>query len=462
MTIRLAALSVLGSMLLAQAPSSVGTVKPPVAVPSKPAIAKPAVARPAVPASGVDPIIALVKGGMSETLVLKTIQRGGKAYNLTPADMLKLQQAGVSETIIGAMMDPASVDASAATAAAASATPVAARSEAPSEPVQISRAPVKPKAPRKRKIAVMAFDHSSVARWVRYWFHTDHNVGQGIRAMLTARMGQLKNVTLLERERMDAIEKELKFNNTSMVNQGTKAKMGKVTGADCLLLGDITIFGRDDKAESSRASGFGRIAGRLPGLGGQVASGMGTFHKEEKAVVGIALRIVDTETGEVLTTAEARGESKRESKSWDSFTYGRNGGMRADSETMTSSNFQETIIGEATSDAVDKILAILDERVPTLPMRGRTIEGRLAKAGSNPIIAIGTNDGVEAGDRFEILQIVDEVVDPTTKEVIDVDARTVGELTATNVREKTTTGTYSGTALSETWKKGYVARLITQ
>ncbi len=60
-------------------------------------------------ANGVDSIIALVQANMSEGLVLKTIQRQNKAYDLTPDDLLKLQKAGVSERIINAMLDPSTI-----------------------------------------------------------------------------------------------------------------------------------------------------------------------------------------------------------------------------------------------------------------------------------------------------------------------------------------------------------------
>lgn len=56
--------------------------------------------------SGVDAIIALVQANMSESFVIKHIKREGKAYNLSAADLLKLQKAGVSEKIIEFMMDP--------------------------------------------------------------------------------------------------------------------------------------------------------------------------------------------------------------------------------------------------------------------------------------------------------------------------------------------------------------------
>ena len=80
--------------LAAQAP----TAKP------APSTAKPAAAqaKPAA-ASGVDTVIALVKGGMSEALVIRTLRAEGKTYKLSTADLLKLSNAGVSEAIINAM-----------------------------------------------------------------------------------------------------------------------------------------------------------------------------------------------------------------------------------------------------------------------------------------------------------------------------------------------------------------------
>ncbi len=87
-------------------------------------------------ANGVDSIIALVQANMSEGLVLKTIQRQNKAYDLTPDDLLKLQKAGVSERIINAMLDPSTASAPPAAPAAPphTAPPAAAPSAAAAAP----------------------------------------------------------------------------------------------------------------------------------------------------------------------------------------------------------------------------------------------------------------------------------------------------------------------------------------
>ena len=78
--------------------------------------------QPAAPQSDVDRVIELVKSGMSETLIIKNLQMKNKPANLTSADLLKLQKAGISEAIIMAMMDPSTATAPAAATGSAPAT----------------------------------------------------------------------------------------------------------------------------------------------------------------------------------------------------------------------------------------------------------------------------------------------------------------------------------------------------
>jgi len=179
------------------------------------------------------------------------------------------------------------------------------------------------------------------------------------------------------------------------------------------------------------------------------------------------LRLVDTETGEVIETAEARGESSRKSKDYGAILGVSSVGVGGAGASMTSSNFQQTIIGEATSNAVTKIVEFLEARIPQLPAKPRDIEGRVATVGTGTIVLnVGSQDGVLRGDRFEILQINGEIKDPTTKEVIDVDAVKIGEFVADGVREKTVSGAYGGQPLSAPYVsvsgKGYAARLMSK
>lgn len=415
--------------------------------------------RPAAQPSGVDTVIALVKGGLSEAQVIQALQAEGKTYKLAPADLLKLTNAGVSPAIITAMTGGGGAAAPAAAAPAAGARTVAAAGATPFPP----DLPDMAGAIRKRRMAVSAFDYSTVVSWVQYWFNAPYNIGDGIRAMLTVRMAQSNTITLLEREKIQEIMKEQDFAASNRVRQGTGAKIGQISGADVNLYGDIVIFGRDD---TTKRRGAGAAVGRF--FGGAVGGAVTGFSKEEKAVVGINLRLVDTETGEVIETAEARGESSRSSKDFSGVFGGAGAGAAAvggGSSGMTSSNFQNTIIGEATSNAVTKVVEFLEGRVPKLPAKPRAIEGRVAVIGTGQAtLAIGSNDGVLRGDRFEILQINGEIRDPATKEVIDVDAVKIGELVVDNVRDRTATGAYGGQPLSNAIMtasgRGYAARLM--
>jgi curli biogenesis system outer membrane secretion channel CsgG len=392
---------------------------------------------------------------MSEALVIRTLKAEGRTYKLSTADLLKLSNAGVSEAIISAMEGGGAPEAAPAGAALAP----AAGGATPFPP----DLPDAPASGRKRRLAVSSFDYSTVLSWVQYWFNAPFNIGDGIRAMLVVRMAQSNQITLLEREKIQDIMKEQDFAASNRVRQGTGAKIGQISGADVNLYGDIVIFGRDDTTKRKSA---GAVVGRF--FGGVAGGAVTGFSKEEKAVVGINLRLVDTETGEVIETAEARGESSRSSKDFSGVLGGAGAGAfgaGAGGVSMTSSNFQQTIIGEATSNAVTKVVEFLEGRVPKLPAKPRSIEGRVAVIGSGQAtLAVGSNDGVLRGDRFEILQINGEIRDPATKEVIDIDAVKIGELVVDNVRDRTSTGAYGGQPLSNAVLaaagRGYAARLM--
>jgi curli biogenesis system outer membrane secretion channel CsgG len=260
----------------------------------------------------------------------------------------------------------------------------------------------------------------------------------------------------VEREKLKALEDEQDFGKTNRVKRGTGPKIGGITGADAMLLGDIVIFGRDDKA---KRNGAGTLLRWIP-LIGPTAGALSDARKTDKAVVAINLRLVDAETSEVLGSDEARGESSRTSTDWGAVA-GTWKGAAATSSDMTSSNFQDTIIGEATADAVTKIVAFINQQIPQIEAKVRTVEGKVANFdGCTLYLNVGGNDGVHVGDRFQILQIIGEIVDPGTKQVLDQKTVKVGDLIVSTVRDRVSVGQYGGEALSQTYAKGYAARLV--
>ena len=139
---RIALIAIAASMALGQTP--------PAAAPA------PAPKRAAAPkaASPVDSVIQLVKAGMSDDLIIKSLKKTNKPVDLSPADMVKLKQAGVSDNVIGVLLDPTSVPAPAAAAAAPPPPPPPAPEPPPAPapaPVASAPAPVPTGAIRKPK-----------------------------------------------------------------------------------------------------------------------------------------------------------------------------------------------------------------------------------------------------------------------------------------------------------------------
>ena len=423
-----------GILALGQSATDTAPAAKPSATPHAAQAAHPA----AKPASKVDEVIKLVKSGMSEQFIIKSLQTNAKPITLSTTDLVRLKEAGVSDAIIGVMMDPKSTPAP---------TPPPAPAPVPAPVTNVPPPPAaEPPSPavaqaltnaQKKRVAVYPFDYSAVMTQVQSIFNTQANIGQGIRAMAQTRLTQDGKVVVVEREKIDSLLKEQDNGAGNRVKPGTGPRIGKISGADAILAGDIVTFGRDDKKKGGGAAALGAFC-RFCG------AAAGGFKKEEKAVVVIDYRLIDAETSEIIATGEARGESKRSSMNWGAFAggYGGAGGGAFD---MTSSNFAETIIGEATKDCVDKLVAGFTTQAEAMKKRVREVEAYVADiSGASMVISAGSGDGVNAGETFEIFRVDREVKDPVTKEVLDRVVTKVGECKIASVRDKIATGSYSG------------------
>ena len=445
----------------APAPKQTATVPPA-------ATAAPAVARPAAPKAPVAPktspqverVIEMAKNGMSEAFIIKDLQKANTPVNLSPADMGRLKQAGVSETVMSVMQDPGGAVPGAQSAAAPEVVAAAPRSvpqtlpeaaapgAAPARDASSGEAAMAtvsapaadgaqpPARALKKRVIVDPFDYSAVMTAVQTVFGTQQNIGKGIQAMMVTRLHQGDKLVIVDRTKVKEVEAEQDNNASNRNKQGTGARIGRISGADAIIAGDIVIFGHDDKKKSAGAA----FVGGFCKLCGAVAASK----KEEKFVVAINYRLIDAETTEVIATGEARGESKRTSTNWAGIgaALGTGAGAAVD---MSSSNFAETIVGEATQDCVNKLAEILNKQAADMKKTVREVEAFVADISGNSItITAGSGDGVNLGEIFEIMRVDREVKDPVTNEVLDRITTKVGEMTVNSVRDKIATGTYTG------------------
>ena len=294
-------------------------------------------------------------------------------------------------------------------------------------------APAAATGPRKR-VAVMNFDYGTVKTTVAQIFGSDQDVGKGISDLLVQKLVQDGKYSVIERNALDKILAEQNFSNSDRADSATAAKIGKILGIDCIIIGSITQFGRDDQHTNVGGGGYG--LGRF-GLGG-----VGT--SKAKAVVGVSARMINTSTGEILVAVTGTGESTRSSTALLGGGGGWSGGGGGGLD-MGSSNFSNTILGEAVHKAVDDTGAQLDASVDKIPTVKMEVSGLVADVSGNTlIINVGKKSGVHVGDKLIVSRQVRTVKDPTTGKVIKSVEDKVGEATVTEADNDSATVTFSG------------------
>jgi curli biogenesis system outer membrane secretion channel CsgG len=189
-------------------------------------------------------------------------------------------------------------------------------------------------------VALLDFDYGSV----NHWWSGNEDIGKGIADMIVDGLVEDGSLRVIERKRLDAILAEQDFNASDRVDPSAKAaKIGKALGVKYLIVGSITKFGTEDSRKSVGGGGFGS------------RFGIGSVGKSQgKATVAITTRVIDTTTGEIMAGAKGEGTSKRSGL----MLSGAGGGAMsaAGSLDFGSSNFQDTIIGEATEAAVKQVV----------------------------------------------------------------------------------------------------------
>ncbi len=302
---------------------------------------------------------------------------------------------------------------------------------------------------RKKRVAIMDFDYATVHSTSAAIFGQDIDIGKGISDLLVTNLVKEGSYSVIERKALDKILAEQNFSNSDRANPTSAAKIGKLLGVDAIIVGSITQFGNDTKNTN-----LGGAGGNWGGFG---VGGLG--RKKSKAIVAITARMVDIDTGEILAVAEGKGESQRNSTSllggggnWHGFGAG-----HAD---FGSSDFQNTIIGEATKAAVDNLTTDVVAGKEKLQLRTVVVSGLVAAVDSGQIILnVGAKAGVKVGDQLNVERVTKEIKDPATGAVLRKLSTPVGVVKVTDVDDISSIATaVSGSG----FKVGDAVKTVTQ
>jgi curli biogenesis system outer membrane secretion channel CsgG len=278
-------------------------------------------------------------------------------------------------------------------------------------------------APRKVRVAVLDFEYATVQTNVSAIFGRNVDVGKGVSDLLVTNLVKDGTFSVIERKALDKILAEQNFSNSDRADATSAARIGKLLGVDAIIVGSITQFGND-----TRSTGIGGVGAGLGRIGlGRVDQ------KQSKAIVGLTARLISVDTAEILAVAEGKGESKRTSTSLAGAGAGW-GGLGGGAVNFGSSDFQNTIIGEAVKAAVDNMSTNVVAEKGRVEARPVTVDGLVAAVlDKQVVINVGSNAGVRVGDRLTVQRVSQEIKDPASGKVIRRLTSDVGEIRVVDV-----------------------------
>lgn len=246
---------------------------------------------------------------------------------------------------------------------------------------------------KKKRVAVFSFEDKTDHRY--HWWN-GQPVGDGMSDMLVTTLVKSGRYTVIERAQMDKILQEQGFAMSGAVNPQTAAQAGKILGVELAIMGAVTEFGH------KKVSTGGAL--KKVGFGGSVG--------KSSATVAVDVRFVNTSTAEILMAESVRKENSKTGVSLDTDD------LRFD----TQAQFDETLVGKATREAIDAVVKLLDEQ-----SGGGAWEAKvMLLSGGDVIINAGKEGNVKVGDKFVVMRVGEELIDPDTGESLGATEEQVG------------------------------------
>ncbi len=204
----------------------------------------------------------------------------------------------------------------------------------------------------KKRVAVLNFDNPSIsADAPSGLFGADgEDVGKGVSILLIEKLVQGGKYTVVDRSALEKLLKEQNAPETERVDAyGMAAKIGRMLGLDAMIIGAVTQYGPDDRRGDAKAA-----SGRF---------GTGVRVRKSKAYVAITAQVLDMSTAKIIASFTATGESAQEG----GITIISGKGKSMDGPEMLGSEFVNSLLPNATRDAVSKIAVKINAFADQLP-----------------------------------------------------------------------------------------------
>ena len=254
----------------------------------------------------------------------------------------------------------------------------------------------KPLTGLKKRIAVFNFENKSD--------YGKGNVGEGMADMLTTELVKSGKYRVIERGQIQTVMQEQKLGLTGAVTSNTASQLGKLLGVELAVFGSVTEFGQK---KEEKGAGF---KGRSFGMTKTVAR------------VAIDVRIVNTETGEILAADNVAKEEKKT-------------GLAVkvpDFNFQDKSSFDKTLVGKATRACIQEIIHKIDAQMGKVPWYGKIIK----ESGGIVYINRGVSSGLQVGNVLEAYSPGEELIDPETGISLGSEESKIGRVQIIDVQQR--------------------------
>lgn len=282
--------------------------------------------------------------------------------------------------------------------------PIAAIAAESQPTVRLAQAATAP----KRRIAVLDFDGAAISQNPFVSGFLGQGASKGVSDLLVTQLVNGGTYRVIERSRLEQILQEQNLGSSGRVDASTAARLGKLLGVEAVLVGSITQFNVE-----RRSSGGGFF-----GIGGSTQT--------SNAIVEISARLIDTETGEIISTAQGKAQAEQGNTSVSVFGIG--GG--------SSSSNEETLLKEAADKAILQVVSAVNSAATKLSaLSGNSgLEAVVADiTGGQVTLNKGTAAGIAKGMKFSIERITKQIKDPSTGAVIRTVSSAVGQIEITEI-----------------------------
>ncbi len=252
--------------------------------------------------------------------------------------------------------------------------------------------------------------------------------GVALSDLLTDRLVNEGRFNVLDRTHLSSTLGEHQLAASGEVDPQTAITAGRMIGARYLVTGNIL------QLDQTGASG-GNAGSLLPGWVGAAAGGVSTH----RVTIKVAVRVIDSRTGQIVQSFA--DEETRSGTSWSAGGFSGYAGGSYSNETFVNSD-----MGHLIDDEAAKIVASIDPSRFNAGPSAPVLSGHVAAIdGRNVIIDLGSNNGVQVGQQFDIVRLK-SLIDPTTHATLHV-SENVGTLQIDTVSQNASVGhVVSGTA----------------